>query len=275
MRVSIPAMRQARIGWLGLGEMGRRMARRLEHQGHRVVVWNRSPKRAAGFERIAATPAEAALGADAVITMVTDAEALDEVTSALPRDTLLVDMSTSGPRGARLIGERFRRAVDAPVGGSLSEAESGALAIYAGGEPGIVEEVEPVLAGLGTVHRMGPLGSGQAIKVIGNLLMVTNVAVLGEGLRMAGQAGLDPDTALAALAAGPGASRAIGAKGAAIVERRFGPPARFTLTLAHKDVRLALEMGGGAYAALAERLLDEAERAGRGAQDYSAVAAEG
>lgn len=266
-------MTPRRIAFLGLGEMGRRMARRLEQQGHHVVAWNRTASRAEGFARRAASPPEAVAGADLAITMVADADALAQVTAELPRDLLLVDMSTTGSRGAELLAERFDRACDAPVGGSLSEAEEGRLAIYLGGPDEATSEVAPVLGALGDVHRMGPLGSGQAVKVIGNLLMLSNTAALGEALRMASEAGLDPEVTLEALAAGPGASRAIRSKGPNIVAGEFGPPARFPLRLAHKDAGLAVEMGGGAYAELAERLYGQALEAGRGDQDYSAVAA--
>jgi 3-hydroxyisobutyrate dehydrogenase-like beta-hydroxyacid dehydrogenase len=266
---------ERRIGFLGLGEMGGRMARRLEAHGHRVTVWNRTPERARGFANTAPSPAGATAGADLAITMVSDVDALDQVTRGLPRELLVVDMSTTGPAGARLLAERFDRACDAPVGGSLSEAEEGSLAIYLGGEPAVADEVEPVLRGLGEVHRMGPLGSGQAIKVIGNLLMLSNVAAVGEALAMAGAAGLDPEATLSALAAGPGDSRAVRAKGPMILAGEFGPPARFPVRLAHKDARLAREMGGGPYAELAERIYGQAEQAGRGEQDYSAVAARG
>ncbi len=266
-------MAGSRVAFLGMGEMGRRMAARLERRGHEVTVWNRSPGATDGFARAAASPPEAAEGADLALVMVTDAAAVAEVTAALPAGLPLVDMSTSGPACAQALGERFATVCDAPVGGSLSEAESGTLAVYAGGSAAAVDLVEPVLRDFGTVHRMGPLGSGQAVKVIGNLLMLCNVAALGEALRMAEAAGLDPALTLEALDAGPGTSRAIRAKGAKIVAGDFGPPARFKLRHAHKDARLALEMGGGDFAALVEGLLERAEADGRSEQDYSAVAA--
>ena len=266
-------MTGARVAFLGLGEMGRRMAARLERRGHRVVVWNRSEGPAAAFAHTAPTPRDAAERADLVLLMVTDAAAVGDVTRDLPERTPVVDMSTSGVACARALGERFATVCDAPVGGSLSEAENGTLAVYAGGTAAAVDLVEPVLRDLGTVHRMGPLGSGQAVKVIGNMLMLCNVAALGEALRMAAAAGLDPERTLAALDAGPGSSRAVRTKGPGIVAGAFGPPARFPVRLAHKDLRLALEMGGGEFAALAERLLERAEAEGRGDQDYSTVAA--
>jgi 3-hydroxyisobutyrate dehydrogenase-like beta-hydroxyacid dehydrogenase len=159
-------------------------------------------------------------------------------------------MSTSGPACALRLGERFAAVCDAPVGGSLTEAEEGTLTIYAGGDEAVVDRLAPLLAELGTVHRMGELGSGQTIKVIGNMLMLANTAALAEGLSVAADAGLDPERTLAALAAGPGTSRAVTHKGPAIVRGDLGPPARFTLRLAAKDAELARRMSGAAVAEL-------------------------
>ncbi len=250
------------------------MARRLMESGLEVTVWNRSPGPAAAFPRAAGTPVEASAAADLAILMVTDQAAVEQVTRDLPRGLTVVDMSTSGPAAARMLGERFAQACDAPVGGSLTEAESGSLAIYAGGADPVVDRVSPVLERLGTVHRMGPLGSGQTVKVIGNLLMLCNVAALGEGLEMARRAGLDPERTLEALAAGPGASRAITAKGAQIAAGEFGPPARFRLRHALKDAQLARGLGGSdGFAELVAARLRAGVEQGRGEQDYSALAA--
>jgi 3-hydroxyisobutyrate dehydrogenase-like beta-hydroxyacid dehydrogenase len=161
-----------RVAFLGLGAMGSRMARRLLEVGVDVTVWNRTADRAEGFPARAATPEQAAEGADVAIVMVADGEAVDDVTAGLPTQLTVVDMSTSGPVCALRLNERFSAVCDAPVGGSLSEAESGTLAIYAGGEDQVVERVEPLLAHMGTVYQMGPPGSGQAIKLAGNMLML-------------------------------------------------------------------------------------------------------
>ncbi len=267
-------MAEPRVAFLGLGEMGRRMARRLMDSGLEVIVWNRSPGPSQGFPQAASTPAEAAARADVAILMVTDQAAVAEVTRDLPPDLIVVDMSTSGPAAAWMLGERFAQACDAPVGGSLTEAESGTLAIYAGGPDPVIDRVAPVLERLGTVYRVGPLGCGQAVKVIGNLLMLCNVAALGEGLEMARRAGLDPRRTLEALAAGPGASRAITAKGAQIVAGEFGPPARFRLRHALKDAELARGLpGSDGFAELVTARLRAGAEHGRGEQDYSALAA--
>ena len=266
-------MAASRVAFLGLGAMGSRMARRLLEQGVEVTVWNRTPERAEGFPAIAATPERAAEGAGAAIVMVADGEAVDEVTAGLPRELPVIDMSTSGPDCALRLDERFDAVCDAPVGGSLSEAESGTLAIYAGGEDDVVDRAEPLLAKMGTVFRTGPLGSGQAIKLAGNMLMLANTAALAEVLKMVDDNGIDPDLALEALAAGPGASRAITHKGPVMVSGEFGPPARFTLALAAKDAELAKQMMGTPTSRLVAQTYRRALEMGLGEMDYSAVAA--
>ncbi len=262
----------ARVAFLGLGAMGRRMARRLVDGGVEVTAWNRSPEAMEGFSVTAASPAAAAEGADVAILMVADDRAVDEVTQELPRTLTVIDMSTSGPACALRLGERFAAACDAPVGGSLPEAEAGTLAVYAGGEAEVVDRVEPLLARMGTVYRMGGLGSGQAIKLAGNMLMLANTAAVAEVLAMAGREGIDPERALEALAAGPGTSRAVTHKGPAIVRGDFGPPARFTLRLAAKDARLAQELLGGPVSELVAATYARALGRGLDESDYSAVA---
>jgi 3-hydroxyisobutyrate dehydrogenase len=266
-------MAASRVAFLGLGAMGSRMARRLLEAGLDVTVWNRTPERMEGFPSRAETPEQAAEGASIAIVMVADGDAVDQVTAGLPGDLTVVDMSTSGPSCALRLNERFAAVCDAPVGGSLSEAESGTLAVYAGGEARVVERVEPLLAHMGTVHRMGPPGSGQAIKLAGNMLMLANTAALAEVLAVADDHGIDPERALEALAAGPGTSRAVTHKGPAMVRGDFGPPVRFSLRLAAKDARLADEMLGSPTSRLVVETYDRALHSGLGDYDYSAVAA--
>ena len=248
------------------------MARRLLESGIDVTVWNRTPERMQGFPATAASPEQAADGADVAIVMVSDAAAVAEVTDRLPGELTVVDMSTSGPGCALRLNQRFAAACDAPVGGSLSEAESGTLAVYAGGDDDVVDGLEPLLARMGTVFRMGPAGSGQAIKLAGNMLMLANTAALAEVLRMVDDNGIEPELALEALAAGPGSSRAVTHKGPVMVRGDFGPPARFTLALAAKDARLAEQMIGGPVSRLVADTYEQALRAGLGDSDYSAVA---
>jgi 3-hydroxyisobutyrate dehydrogenase len=270
-------MREGRVAVLGMGAMGSRMARRLVECGLQVTVWNRSAERCRGFAHAASTPSEAVDGVSLAILMLADVHAIDEVTRGLPGGLCVCDMSTSGPAAPRLLASRFQLPVDAPVGGSISEAEEGTLAIFASGEDTALRRAEPVLAHLGSVRRVGPLGSGQAVKLAGNLLMLANVAAVGEALAMARRAGVDGDVLLEALAASPGDSRALRRKGRQILDGSFGPPARFALRHALKDADLARQLAretrsSAFFAGLVGELLAHAVAHGRGEQDYSAVA---
>jgi 3-hydroxyisobutyrate dehydrogenase/2-hydroxy-3-oxopropionate reductase len=276
------------VAVLGLGAMGSRIAARLLERGHPVTVWNRTPAKAAPLVALGAeaadTPAAAVAGADVAITMLSDPAALAAVTESEGfggslRVGTLVEMSTVGPGAIR----RLRRAlpehvrvVDAPVLGSIAEAEKGSLVLFVGGSDEDSGRVEPVLRALGTPLRVGPIGSGAAAKLVANSTLFGVLAVLGEAVALGDGLGLDREVLFEVLARTPLAAQA---------ERRREPletgvyPSRFALSLALKDAELVAEAGRAsgtelraAEAALA--WLADAERAGLGGRDYSAVLAE-
>jgi 3-hydroxyisobutyrate dehydrogenase-like beta-hydroxyacid dehydrogenase len=269
--------------------MGARIARRLLDAGHELVVWNRSaekaaPLRAAGAAA-AASPAEAASSAAVVITIVADPAALAEVTegpagvaAGAGDGTTLVQMSTvSPPATARLASVLPEQTglLDAPVLGSRSEAEAGTLTIFAGGPEELVERWKPLLSALGTVLPVGPVGAGTAAKLVANTTLVGVIGVLGEALALGVGLGLARDSVFDVLAATPLAAQAERRREA--FETGDYPP-RFTLSLARKDADLIL--GAAAAAGIDLRLVEaarswlaEAEAAGTGDRDYSAVLA--
>jgi len=170
----------AKVAVVGLGAMGSRIARRLLDSGHELVVWNRDPARTAPLTAAGAvaaeSPGEAAGQAEAVITMVSNPDALRDVTEGpagvgegLIRPTTLIQMSTVGTAAtARLAAALPDDAglLDAPVLGSMAEAEGGTLKIYAGGEEPLVERWTPLLSTLGSVIHVGPVGAGSAAKLV-------------------------------------------------------------------------------------------------------------
>jgi 3-hydroxyisobutyrate dehydrogenase len=276
------------VAVLGLGSMGSRIARRVLDAGHRTIVWNRTiGKTAALAERGAltvATPAEAAAQAEVVVTMLADADALLAVArgpngiAAGVHDSLVIDMSTVGPDAVtklRSLLPANTAVVDAPVLGSVAEAEAGALVIYMGGSPIDTERALPLLSLLGKPVHVGPLGSGAAAKLIANLALFGVVSLLGESIALGHALGLPRDAVwnvLGTTPLGPQAER----RRASIDRRAF--PRRFALALADKDSRLI------ATSALASDLrlhlgravcawFDEAAAAGLGAEDYTAVLA--
>ena len=277
------------VAVVGLGGMGSRIARRLLDAGHDVVVWNRTPEKAdelvARGAAQAATPAEATGRAEAVITMVADPAALravvegpDGIAAGADGDTTVIEMSTVGPKAVAELATKLPPGtglLDAPVLGSLSEAESGSLAVFVGGPEELVGRWTPLLGALGSPIHVGPLGTGAAAKLVANTTLFGTLSVLGEALALADGLGLSREAAFAVLASTPLAAQA---------ERRRPAlesgeyPLRFALSLALKDASLILEAGEAAGVDLrlvdaARRWIAEADEAGWGDRDYSALLA--
>jgi 3-hydroxyisobutyrate dehydrogenase/2-hydroxy-3-oxopropionate reductase len=277
----------ATVAVVGLGAMGGRMARRLADAGYRPAVWNRDAAKAEALTEhgasVAATPAEAAAGADVVLVMVADPQALRDVSegpqgiaAGARGGTAVVQMSTVAPDDVRRLESVLPPdldLIDAPVLGSLPEAEAGTLTIFAGGAAPVVERCTPLLGVLGSVVDVGPVGHGTAAKLVANSTLFGVLGVLGEALALAGGLGLTREAAFEVLAVTPLAAQA---------ERRRPAvqsgdyPTRFALSLARKDTDLVLEAAAAAglelrLAAAARAWLADAERAGSGGRDYSAV----
>jgi 3-hydroxyisobutyrate dehydrogenase-like beta-hydroxyacid dehydrogenase len=282
-----------RVAFLGLGIMGSRMAANLFRAGEfELTVWNRTASVAETFAAqhagvaVAATPAEAAAGAEIVVTMVVDGAQVEHVllggdgaATAARAGTLFVDCSTIGPAAARAIGaalaERGFELVDAPVTGSAPRAEDGTLTIMAGGSGGAFERARPVLEAMGKlIVHAGPLGHGQTVKVINNAVAAANTAIVGEALIVADRAGVDLDALVEVMGAGSGGSAMLALKAGAMREHDFTP--LFKLEHMLKDVRLCLEEGQaiGApfqFAALVREILTAAMARGLGEADFAAL----
>lgn len=277
----------SRVAVIGLGGMGSRIARRFLDAGHDVVVWNRSPARADALVELgaseAATPAEAAGRAEAVVTMLSDPAALAEVSegpsgiaAGAGASTTVLEMSTVGPAAVTRLASALgpdTGLLDTPVLGSLTEAESGSLRIFVGGPEALVERWTPLLSALGSPRHVGPLGAGAAAKLVANTTLFGTLGLLGEALALADGLGLSRAAAFDVLAGTPLAAQAERRR-AAIESGEF--PARFSLALARKDADLiaaaAAEAGVDLRLAEAARArLADAEAAGLGERDYSAL----
>ncbi|WP_017556942.1 NAD(P)-dependent oxidoreductase [Nocardiopsis baichengensis] len=228
----------ARTAFLGLGAMGSPMARRLIASGADVTVWNRTAAKAeplaAEGARVARTPAEAAAGADTVVTMLAGPEAVeavaDDLLPALGPGAVLVEMSGIGPAAAHRLADRLpadAELVDAPVLGSVDRAAQGALSVLAGGP---VDRVRPLLETLGTVRACGPVGSGSALKLVLINALIGGVAAVAEAFALADALGVPRGEAAEAMAATPMAGP---------LARATSREADFAVRLAAKDVRLA------------------------------------
>ena len=278
----------ATVGVVGLGAMGSRIARRLSDAGHELVVWNRDPARAeplvAAGALAAATPADVAKRVEAVITMVADPRALVDVTegpegvvAGVGESTTLIQMSTVGPdsisRLAALLPDEAL--LDSPVLGSVAEVEAGTLNVFVGGSPEPFEHWQSLLSTLGTVLHLGPVGAGTAAKLVANTTLVGVIGILGEALALAETLGLSREAAFEVLGKTALADQA--ERRRAAVESGEYPP-RFALYLARKDADLILEAAEKAGIELrltkgAREWLADAEAAGLGDADYSAVLA--
>ncbi|MFJ3407888.1 NAD(P)-dependent oxidoreductase [Promicromonospora sp. NPDC090134] len=277
----------ARLAFLGLGQMGTPMVTRLLEAGHKVTVWNRTRAKAeplvARGATVAAAPADTVAGADAVITMLANPPALEEVlladdgvVGALRPGQWLIDMSTVGPDTIRSVRDRMPEhvtLVDAPVRGSVPEAIAGQLAIFVGGTPAAFAHVRPLLAPLGTPHHVGGPGAGAATKVVVNLTLGVAVTAFGEALALGDTLDLDRSTLLDVLAETP-----IGATVRAKrqnVETDSYPP-NFKLRHALKDLRLATDTAVRSgtelnVTAAAQGWLERAAAEGAADLDFSAV----
>lgn len=268
-----------RVAVIGLGAMGSRIARRLRDAGHELTVWNRTRARAEALGApVAETPADAAGGADVVITMVADPEALRDVTegpdgvAARARGgTTVIEMSTVGPDAVARLRSLLRTdLLDAPVLGSVSEAEAGTLSIFVGGAEAVFEERRGVLETLGAPMYVGPSGAGAAAKLIANTTLIGTIGVLGEALALGEGLGLPRVRVFEVLAKTPLAEQAARRRGP--FERGDYPP-RFPLRLARKDADLVGETGLDLrIVAAARSWLAEAETRDRDL-DYAAVLA--
>lgn len=246
-----------RVGFVGLGIMGGRMARRLLANGVGLTVFDvdAAAVRAAadaGAE-VAESPRELGAVSDVVVTMLPDPRILETVAvgeegliEGMAAGGLLVDMATDGmsvvKRLERMLAEKGIRIIDAPVGRGPAEAETGDLFVLMGGRPEDCEEARGLLSLLGSdIHYCGPLGAGQAIKLVNNMVSSTTMAVVAEGYALARRAGADIGLMTRLLPASAADSWQLrnGLVGKALAGD-FSP--RFRISLARKDVALAVEM---------------------------------
>ena len=272
-----------RVAVLGTGIMGAPMARNLRAAGHEVSAWNRSPEKAAldGIDA-AGSIAEAVSGADVVVTMLADGDAVEAVTGeafAAMDGAVLAQMSTIGVAATERVAERARAAdvpfVDAPVLGTKQPAEQGALIVLASGPDDVRDGVAPVFDAVGAKTLwLGDAGAGSRLKLVINTWLLSLTEGLAEAIALAGELGVDPQTFLDTIDGGPIGAPYAQLKGKLMIDGDFPPS--FPLDLALKDARLALaaaEERGlrlGALAGVAEQM-ERAVEAGHGREDMAAT----
>ena len=248
-----------RIGWIGIGRMGRPMVVNLVRKGFDVTVQNRSQDKVAEIAAMGATAGESfaqmAAELDAVHTCLPGTELVREIVAGLVDAArpglLIVDHSTIHPDAARELAARAAARgvayLDAPVSGSGPVAERGELTIMCGGDADAFEQARPAMEAMGrTVALMGPSGSGALTKIVNNVLMAANLAVAMEGLLFAVKAGLDPQALFAVVRTASGASRTWERNVPRILSRDFGTDGAIWLTSEDQELahELAEAMGG-------------------------------
>jgi len=281
---------QTRIGFIGLGIMGKPMSRNLLKAGYSLVVYDRSP---APVEELVAAGAaaahssrEVAQRSDVVITMLPDGPDVEEAASGpdgilagLRPGAVFIDMSSISPSVAQRTGAACQAAgvdfLDAPVSGGEPKAIAGTLAIMAGGDAAVFEKATPILQKMGaTVALTGPVGAGNMTKLANQIIVACNIAAMGEAMVLATRAGLDPQIVVNAIKEGLAGSAVLNAKAPMVIARNFKPG--FKLRLHQKDLRNALASAAELDVALpltriVQEMITSLVQDGKGDLDHSAI----
>ncbi|HVR31654.1 MAG TPA: NAD(P)-dependent oxidoreductase [Acidimicrobiia bacterium] len=241
------------VGFVGIGIMGRGMSANLIKVGFDVVVWNRTASKAAAIEggTVADSPRDVAERCDVVLICVSDSPDVvdvvrrdDGILAGLRPGALVVDHSTISPSVTRSLAADVEAAggswVDAPVSGGSEGAANGMLSIMVGGSGDDVARALPYFQAMGnTITHVGPVGSGQLVKIVNQMLVVINQLAVSESLLLAEAAGLDLEATLSAVTGGAAGSWMLSNRGPQMIARDWRPG--FTIDLQLKDLRLVLE----------------------------------
>jgi 3-hydroxyisobutyrate dehydrogenase len=248
-----------RVGFVGLGIMGRGMAGNVHKAGFELGVYNRTREKAERFAEehpgvlVAESLSALAAKSDCVVLCVSDTPDVEEVLfgergiadGAAP-GLLVIDCSTISPTETRefalRLGQMGVSMLDAPVSGGSEGAANATLSIMVGGEASAFERARPVLASMGrTITRVGPIGAGQTVKLVNQILVVGSMIAMAEALLFAQAGGLDLEKTLAAVSGGAAGSWTLSNRGPQVIRRDWRPG--FTIDLQQKDLRLALQAG--------------------------------
>ena len=277
-----------RIGLLGCGRMGSRMAQRWLGAGHEVTVWNRDQGKARLLECrgavVALSPEDAVKAVDVVVVMLSNGPVVEEVLfgsgleGTIPAHATVVDMSSIPPEMARAHAQRLSargiRYLDAPVSGGTAGAERGTLAILCGGEPKVLDSVREIFQPLGKVTLVGPHGSGQLTKLCNQVIVATTIGAVSEALLLAQAGGAVPDAVLQALEGGFADSRILREHGQRMISRDWRPGGITSYQL--KDLQAARAVASAQGIGLpimetVEQLFQELQAHGGGDWDHSAL----
>lgn len=279
-----------KVGLIGLGIMGKPMARNLMEAGYELTVHNRSPQKAEELGKegavVAESPAEAARNSDIVITMLPDSPDVREavtgecgVLAGITEGSLLVDMSTISPvvteELAGKVREKGASMLDAPVSGGDVAAQQGTLSIMAGGGEEDFERARPLFEVMGgAVNHVGPTGAGQVVKAANQIVVALTIEAVSEALVLGSGAGVTPEKVLDVLGGGLAGNKVMEVKREKFLSHTFDPG--FRSELHHKDLGIALAAGKEYGVALpntaaVDQMLLSMKKKGWGGEDHSAL----
>jgi 2-hydroxy-3-oxopropionate reductase len=278
------------IGFIGLGIMGKPMARNLMKAGYKLVVYNRSTAPVAELTAEGATTADSpkavAEQSEIVITMLPDSPQVqavvtgdDGVLAGAKAGTLVIDMSTISPVVTQEVAQaaqaRGVRMLDAPVSGGDVGAQKGTLSIMVGGSAEDLERARPLFEVLGkTIVHVGGTGAGQVVKTCNQIVVALTIEAVSEALVLGSKAGVDPAVILQVLSGGLAANRVMEVRGPNFLQHDFKPG--FKIALHHKDLGIALAAGREygvplPVTAIVDQMLQALKLRGQGDQDHSAL----
>jgi 2-hydroxy-3-oxopropionate reductase len=280
----------SKIGFVGLGIMGRPMAKNLLKAGHKVTVYDIMPTGmddvvAAGAEK-GSSPKDVASKTDIIITMVPDGPEVEQavlgpngVLEGAKKGSIVVDMSSINPTVSQKVGAACEAKgvefLDAPVSGGEPKAIDGTLAIMVGGKQDVFDKIEPILKQMGsTVTLTGKIGAGNVTKLANQIMVACNIAAMSEALVLATKAGLDPEVVFNAVKAGLAGSTVLNVKAPMVYGRNFKPG--FRIRLHQKDLRNALQAAESLKVSLpltsiVQNMLIDLMNNGKGDLDHSAI----
>jgi 2-hydroxy-3-oxopropionate reductase len=280
----------SKIGFVGLGIMGRPMAKNLLKAGHKVTVYDIMP---AGMDDVAAagaekgsSPKDVASRTDIIITMVPDGPEVEQailgpngVLEGARKGAIVVDMSSINPTVSQKVGAaceaRGIEFLDAPVSGGEPKAIDGTLAIMVGGKKDVFDTIEPILKQMGsTVTLTGKIGAGNVTKLANQIMVACNIAAMSEALVLATKAGLDPEVVFNAVKAGLAGSTVLNVKAPMVYSRNFKPG--FRIRLHEKDLSIALATGKEygvplLLTAIVAQMMNSMKANGKGDLDHSGL----
>jgi 2-hydroxy-3-oxopropionate reductase len=277
-----------KVGFIGLGIMGKPMVENLIEAGYDLVAYNRTREKAEGLEgaTVAQSPKEVAENSDIVITMLPDSPQVEEVLAGedgvfegIGKGGLIVDMSTISPVVTEELAEKARERdasmLDAPVSGGDVGAIEGTLAIMVGGSEEDFERALPLFEVMGAaVTHVGPTGAGQVVKAANQIVVALTIEAVSEALVLGSKGGVAPEKILDVLGGGLAGNKVMEAKREKLLEHSFDPG--FRIELHHKDLGIALAAGREygvtlPVTAVVDQMLETLKMKGRGDRDHSAL----